>query len=91
MIAKVQEKLKQLDIYGQQVSLSFRQEDQYKTSFGGFISLVILATVISFFYKNIIDFFAMTSVSSTTEFTFSSDPSLVQLDKDNYMWAVQID
>ncbi|CAD8128184.1 unnamed protein product [Paramecium sonneborni] len=91
MFTKIRDNLKKIDIFGQSITLSFRQEEQYRTSFGGTLSLCIIATIISFFYSNIIDFFKKNSVSSEQEQQFSEDPSTIQLLPNNFMFAVQID
>ncbi|CAK59699.1 unnamed protein product (macronuclear) [Paramecium tetraurelia] len=86
MIQKCKEGLRQIDIFGQTINLSFRQEEQYKTSIGGFLSICMIATIISFFYSNIINFFA-----KLNKFTFANDPDNLKLDKDHFMFAVQIE
>ncbi|CAD8062211.1 unnamed protein product [Paramecium primaurelia] len=91
MLQKFKEGLKQIDIFGQSISLSFRKEEKYKTSMGGFLSICIIGTIISFFYSNIINFFAKLNVTSTQEFTFADDPDVLVLDKDHFMFAVQIE
>lgn len=58
---------------------------------GGFLSICIIGTIISFFYSNIINFFAMQNVTSTQEFTFADDPDAIILENDNFMFAVQIE
>ncbi|CAD8123994.1 unnamed protein product [Paramecium sonneborni] len=91
MFTKFKDNLRKIDIFGQSITLSFRQEEEYRTSLGGILSLCIIATIISFFYSNIIDFFQKNSVSSEQEQEFSEDPSTVQLLPNNFMFAVQID
>lgn len=58
---------------------------------GGFLSVCIIGTIISFFYSNIINFFGKLNVTSTQEFTFADDPDVLILDKDHFMFAVQIE
>ncbi|CAD8171893.1 unnamed protein product [Paramecium pentaurelia] len=91
MLQKFKDGLRQIDIFGQSINLSFRQEEQYKTSMGGFLSICIIGTIISFFYSNIINFFAKLNVTSTQEFTFADDPDALILNKDHFMFAVQIE
>ncbi|CAD8182846.1 unnamed protein product [Paramecium pentaurelia] len=91
MIQKCKQGLRQIDIFGQTINLSFRQEEQYKTSIGGFLSICMIATIISFFYSNIINFFAKLNVTSTSEFTFAKDPDKLELDRNHFMFAVQIE
>jgi ABC-type phosphate/phosphonate transport system permease subunit len=79
MIQKIRDGLEKIDIFGQTISLTFRQEEKYNTSLGGFLSICIIGTIISFFYSNIINFFAMQNVTSTQEFTFADDPDAVIL------------
>lgn len=88
MISRLRDGLSKIDIFGQTITLTFREEEQYKTSFGGFMSVCIIATIISFFYSNIIKFFAMEVVTSTTDFTFSDDPNVLILDPEHFMFAV---
>lgn len=91
MIKKIQKHFSKVDIFGSQVSLTFRDQEQYKTSFGGLISLLILGTLISFFYNNIISFFAMTQVTADVNEIFEDDPGLLRLPPEQFMFAVQID
>ncbi|CAD8078632.1 unnamed protein product [Paramecium sonneborni] len=91
MIQKFKEGLKSIDIFGQSINLSFRKEEQYKTSMGGFLSICIIGTIISFFYSNIINFFAKLNVTSTQEFTFADDPDILILNQEHFMFAVQIE
>ncbi|CAD8197434.1 unnamed protein product [Paramecium pentaurelia] len=91
MIQKCKQGLKLIDIFGQTINLSFRQEEQYKTSIGGFLSICMIATIISFFYSNIINFFAKLNVTSTSEFKFANNPDNLILDKSHFMFAVQIE
>ncbi|CAD8212437.1 unnamed protein product [Paramecium pentaurelia] len=91
MFTKFKDNLRKIDIFGQSITLSFRQEEQYRTSLGGMLSLCIIATIISFFYSNIIDFFQKNTVSSESEQQFNEDPSTIQLLPNNFMFAVQID
>lgn len=58
---------------------------------GGLLSFCIIAAIISVFYPNIINFFAMQHITSTQEFTFADNPEKVDLDIENFMFAVQIE
>ncbi|CAD8182288.1 unnamed protein product [Paramecium octaurelia] len=91
MFTKFKENLRKIDIFGQSITLSFRQEEEYRTSLGGLLSLCIIGTIISFFYSNIIDFFQKNTVSSESEQQFSEDPSTIKLLPNNFMFAVQIE
>ncbi|KAM3131032.1 hypothetical protein pb186bvf_016844 [Paramecium bursaria] len=83
--------LRNFDIFGQSTSLTFRKEQLYRTVFGGFMSLLIVAFVVSFFYANIISFFSLEKISAKNQLFFNKDPGRVVLSKDKYMIAVQID
>lgn len=91
MIGKIRENIKKVDVYGQSISLSFRQDDTYTTALGGFISLMIMAMIISFFYSNIISFLTMETVTSETEQIFEQDPGITVLSSDQFMFALQIE
>ncbi|CAD8094889.1 unnamed protein product [Paramecium primaurelia] len=91
MITQLQEILRQVDIFGQSINLSFRQREKYQTSFGGFLSMCMIATIISFFYSNILSFFNMTSVTSNEQLVFEDSPELLVLDPSSFMFAIQIE
>ncbi|CAD8118980.1 unnamed protein product [Paramecium sonneborni] len=88
---QIQEILKQVDLFGQSISLSFRQREKYQTSFGGFLSMCMIGTIISFFYSNIISFFDMTTVTSNDSLVFENDPQSLILDPSTFMFAIQIE
>ncbi|CAD8161028.1 unnamed protein product [Paramecium pentaurelia] len=87
----LKEKIKLMDIFGQSIQLSFRQEEQHTTFVGGVASIFVLATIISFFYSNIIGFFTMNQVKSSTEMIFEDDPGIIQLNSNSFMFAIQIE
>ncbi|CAD8162344.1 unnamed protein product [Paramecium octaurelia] len=91
MITQIQEILRSVDIFGQSINLSFRQREKYKTSFGGFLSMCMTATIISFFYSNILSFFSMTTVTSNESLIFEDNPQLLKLDPSIFMFAIQIE
>jgi len=45
---QMKERFKSVDLFGQQVGLTWQGEDQYKTSFGASISWVILVIMIAY-------------------------------------------
>ncbi|KAM3131020.1 hypothetical protein pb186bvf_016832 [Paramecium bursaria] len=91
MKSQIQGVLKKLDIFGQSISFNFRKEDVYRTSFGGFMSLAIIGLIVSFFYSNIISFFAMTELTATQQMIFEVNPPQVNLTNKRFMFAMQIE
>ncbi|CAD8080324.1 unnamed protein product [Paramecium sonneborni] len=67
------------------------QEAQYTTEFGGISSLIIIVVVVLFFFSNILDFFAKTQVFTDDETLISKDPLLLELNSENYIFAVSIE
>lgn len=52
------------------------------------MSLLIVAFVVSFFYANIISFFALENISAKNLLVFNKDPGNLTLSKDKYMIAL---
>ncbi|KAM3131035.1 hypothetical protein pb186bvf_016847 [Paramecium bursaria] len=90
-IFTIQQALKKIDIFGQSIYFNFQNEDVYRTTFGGCMSVGIIALIISFFYSNIISFFAMTQVTSNTQMQYVKDPPAMNLSWSDFMFAVHID
>jgi len=45
---KLGSKFKEIDLYGEQVSLTYKGDQSYKTIPGAFVSVVVLLTIIAF-------------------------------------------
>ncbi len=45
---KVGSKFKEIDLYGESVSLTYKGEQSYKTMPGAFVSVIVLLTMIAF-------------------------------------------
>lgn len=44
--------LRNLDVYGKPVTMTYRGKDKFKTTFGGVVSLILLLFIVSvFLYK----------------------------------------
>ncbi|KAM3136629.1 hypothetical protein pb186bvf_011265 [Paramecium bursaria] len=82
--------LKKLDIYGQNISLNIKGENQYQTAFGGLSSLAIVSVIAVFFWSNIQAFVLKQNLISVSQDIFTNDPEMIELDKSNFMAAVSI-
>ncbi|CAD8049224.1 unnamed protein product [Paramecium primaurelia] len=91
MLAKSQLFFKQIDLFGQSISLNLNGEDLYKTGGGGFLSCMIVAIVAIFFQSNIVDFLGKTNISADTQIVFEENPDRIKFTSDNFMFAVAIE
>ncbi|CAD8066747.1 unnamed protein product [Paramecium primaurelia] len=83
--------LKSIDLFGQNILLNLNGEDEYKTAFGGFFTLMILGIVVLFFQSNIRDFINKVNIQSETTEVFEDEPDSIQLNESNFMFAVAIE
>ncbi|CAD8143459.1 unnamed protein product [Paramecium octaurelia] len=91
MLAKSQQFFRQIDLFGQNISLNLNGDDQYKTGGGGFLSCLIVAIVAIFFQSNIIDFLGKTNIQADTQTVFEENPDRIKFTSDNFMFAVSIE
>ncbi|CAD8060136.1 unnamed protein product [Paramecium sonneborni] len=91
MLAKSQQFFKQIDLFGQSISLNLNGEDQYKTGGGGILSCLIVAIVAIFFQSNIIDFLGKTNITAETQTVFEENPDRIKFTSDNFMFAISIE
>ncbi|CAD8121273.1 unnamed protein product [Paramecium sonneborni] len=82
---------KNLDIFGQNVQLNFNGENQYQTAVGGLFSIAIIAVIALFFQQNIVNFLNRNEINLNIQTIFDSNPDSVQLNDDNYMFALAIE
>ncbi|CAD8156131.1 unnamed protein product [Paramecium octaurelia] len=83
--------LKSIDLFGQNILLNLNGEDEYKTAFGGFFTLMILGIVVLFFQSNIRDFINKVNIQSETTEVFEDQPDQIELNESNFMFAVAIE
>ncbi|CAD8141300.1 unnamed protein product [Paramecium octaurelia] len=91
MLTKSQQFFRQIDLFGQSISLNLNGEDLYKTGGGGFLSCMIVAIVAIFFQSNIIDFLGKTNISADSQIVFEENPDRLKFTSDNFMFAVSIE
>ena len=51
---RLNSKFKEVDIYGEQIGLTYKGESSYKTSSGAIVSLIVLMTLFAFSMKQLI-------------------------------------
>ncbi|CAD8126583.1 unnamed protein product [Paramecium sonneborni] len=71
--------------------LNLNGEDEYKTAFGGFFTLMILGIVVLFFQSNIQDFLNKVNIQSEATELFEDEPDQIELNDSNFMFAVAIE
>lgn len=77
---KIKNFIKYFDIFGIPIQLNFRKTNKYKSTFGAFISLIVLATSFYFLINEILSWFLVdTSITINSSENFSAGSLL----KDN--------
>ncbi|CAD8089546.1 unnamed protein product [Paramecium sonneborni] len=91
MMKKSIEFFKNLDIFGQNIQLNFKGQNQYQTATGGLFSLAIIAIIAFFFQQNILNFLNRVEIHLNTQTIFDFNPDSIQFNEDNYMFALAVD
>ncbi|CAD8072309.1 unnamed protein product [Paramecium primaurelia] len=91
MMKKSQGFFKNLDIFGQNIQLNFNGENQYQTAVGGLFSIAIIAVIGFFFQQNIVNFLNRNEINLNTQTIFDSNPDRIELNDNNYMFAIAIE
>ncbi|KAL4476098.1 hypothetical protein ABPG74_009831 [Tetrahymena malaccensis] len=81
----------QLDIFGAQVNLSYKKDNQFRTPFGGSVTTICFFFIIILCYSNISDLLAKIQVQYTTSTQYNTQPSTLMLGKDTQMIAISYD
>ncbi|KAL4476101.1 hypothetical protein ABPG74_009834 [Tetrahymena malaccensis] len=83
--------LKEIDIFGTPVSLNYNKDHQYRTYFGGTVTICCICIIILLCISTIQTLFAKTQVSFVQSQNYSVQPSLLEFDHNDFMIAVQYD
>ncbi|KAL4499754.1 hypothetical protein ABPG72_017294 [Tetrahymena utriculariae] len=83
--------MKNFDIFGAQVSLSYTKDNLFRTPFGGGITFFCFLFIIILCYTSVAELFAKTQVNYTTSTNYSTEPSLVNLGAHSQMIAISYD
>ncbi|KAL4499906.1 hypothetical protein ABPG72_015255 [Tetrahymena utriculariae] len=89
-IKMILEQLNKCDIFGKQVILNYKNNGSIQTSLGGLISLATIVVICLFFWNTLLDFLSKNQVNLIQSQSFSNNPSLLQLNTNDFMFAVQI-
>lgn len=91
MFIKVNKIIKKCDLFGQNIQLNFKNKEQYKTTFGGMVSILIIIFLIILFYNKIIDLFQKRNFKITVKQSYLDDSPLIVLDSTNFLLAFAIE
>ncbi|EAR83849.2 transmembrane protein, putative (macronuclear) [Tetrahymena thermophila SB210] len=83
--------LEKADIFGIQIGLNYKQDNVYKTAFGGLTTLVFIAMMTIFFFNQVVTLIQKSQVNYTTSPSVETEPGIIELDTNKYMIAVKID
>ncbi|EAR87799.3 transmembrane protein, putative (macronuclear) [Tetrahymena thermophila SB210] len=83
--------LKEIDIFGTPVTLNYNKDSQYRTYFGGSVTICCICIIILLCISTIQTLFAKTQVTFVQSQNYSVSPSLLEFDHNDFMIAVQYD
>ncbi|EAR87800.3 transmembrane protein, putative (macronuclear) [Tetrahymena thermophila SB210] len=83
--------LKELDIFGTQISLNYNKENSFRTSFGGITTIVCLFLLSLLCFSTVSNLFQKAQVTYVQSVNYSTNPSALEISSDNFMIAVQYD
>ncbi|KAL4429873.1 hypothetical protein ABPG74_022896 [Tetrahymena malaccensis] len=83
--------LEKVDIFGIQIGLNYKQDNVYKTGFGGLTTLVFIAMMTIFFFNQVVTLIQKSQVNYTTSPSVETEPGIIELNTNSYMIAVKID
>ncbi|KAL4499757.1 hypothetical protein ABPG72_017297 [Tetrahymena utriculariae] len=83
--------LRQLDVFGTQITLNFQKDPQFKTSFGGGITVCCIFFIAVICFSTLNDLFNKTQVSFVQSTSYSVQPGNILFDSSQFMIAIQYD
>ncbi|EGR32791.1 hypothetical protein IMG5_070730 [Ichthyophthirius multifiliis] len=83
--------IRKADLFGIPVNFNINQQDKYKTSIGGFFSLIMLMIVFIFFWTKTIDFLTKQNIIIQTKTQFIQDPPAKNITSNSFMFAIRLD
>jgi hypothetical protein len=69
-------KCQQIDIFGNEISLTFKGNHLYKTQVGGFLSLIVVIVILGFASQNVLKLLSRTTQSISSDKRKPNDPQL---------------
>ena len=83
--------IKELDLFGSPILLSYKNDNAYKTKIGGLISIATVIILAFYFYAQVLKYFNKEMVNTKTKIDYSIDPLPIELNKENFMFAINVD
>ncbi|EGR34203.1 hypothetical protein IMG5_020680 [Ichthyophthirius multifiliis] len=81
---------RKFDIFGSEVGLNFQKSTIFQTQFGALISLIFTSLMLLFFWNNFLQFFNKDTVNVKIDQSFDHNPSKINLNQKNFMFAVRV-
>ncbi|KAL4483016.1 hypothetical protein ABPG74_019042 [Tetrahymena malaccensis] len=82
--------LETIDIFGVGINIRFNHQNQHKTRFGGFITLVLSLLLITLFVSSILSFVYKTNPQVIFQQNYVSNPSRFNLTNDNFSFVIAL-
>ncbi|KAL4476095.1 hypothetical protein ABPG74_009828 [Tetrahymena malaccensis] len=83
--------LRQLDVFGTQITLNYKRDPQFRTSFGGAITVCCIFFIAVTCFSTLHDLFQKTQVSFVQSTSYSVQPDNILFDSSQFMIAIQYD
>ncbi|EAR87779.3 transmembrane protein, putative (macronuclear) [Tetrahymena thermophila SB210] len=83
--------LRQLDVFGTQITLNYKRDPQFRTSFGGGITVCCIFFIAVICFSTLNDLFQKTQVSFVQSTSYSVQPDSILFDSNQFMIAIQYD
>ena len=88
LITPIRNSIKNADLFGSQIALSYNQSPLYKSFMGGVLSVILLAFFLALCLQNLIAILTKTPLISFTSENYESEPPNVDLSPSKINWAI---
>jgi hypothetical protein len=77
-------------VFTSPVNLRYKLDPDYNTSAGGFVSIILILLLMSVFFNSWMALLNKTDISSTTEVIREFDPSYMNFNTNDFMFAIGV-
>ena len=85
-----QDAIKSCNVFTSPVNLRYKLDPDYNTAAGGFVSIILILLLMVVFFNSWMALLNKTDISSTTEVIRQFDPSYLNVDSNNFMFAIGV-
>ena len=88
LITPIRNSIKNADLFGSQIALSYNQSPLYKSFMGGVLSVILLAFFLALCLQNLIAILTKTPIIPITSENYESEPPNIDLSPSKINWAI---